>query len=243
MPGEADGICVMLVMTYNIRAGLGIDDNRSLLRVADVIRAAGASVVCLQEVDRKMPRSGLTDQAKWLGERLGMESVFQPNLAVGPAGFGNAVLSRYPVLSAKSHSLTSNDEQRGLMEVMVAAPDINLTVFCTHFGLDAGERLVQAGESAAFVREAHSPAIFCGDLNEIETGTAVQRLLTESGLHDLAKDAAEPENTYPVDNLQARIDYILGTPDMKGTAATALDSPASDHRPVLVEIESISMAR
>lgn len=233
----------MLLMTYNIRAGLGIDDKRSILRVADVIRAAGASVVCLQEVDRKMPRSGLTDQAGWLGERLGMEFVFQPNLVIGSAGFGNAVLSHYPVLSAKFHSLTSKDEQRGLMEVVVAAPDTNFTIFCTHFGLDAGERLVQAGESAAFVRVARSPAVFCGDLNEIEAGGAVQRLLSESGLHDLVKDAAEPENTYSVDNLRARIDYVFGTPDVKGITATAIDSPASDHRPVLVEIESISTAR
>jgi endonuclease/exonuclease/phosphatase family metal-dependent hydrolase len=44
------------LMTYNIRAGLGADDSRSISRIAEVNRAASAQVVCLQEVKRFLPR-------------------------------------------------------------------------------------------------------------------------------------------------------------------------------------------
>lgn len=229
----------MLIMTYNIRAGLGMDDKRSLVRTADVIRAAGAPIVCLQEVDRRMPRSKLTDQSKWLGERLGMEFVFQPNLIIGAAGFGNAILTHYPIISAKSYSLTSTGEQRGLMEVRINTTFSELTVFCTHWGLDENERLAQAGECASYVKAARGPVIFCGDLNDVETSGPIKRLLSESGLHDIVHDAAEPAKTWPAINPRVRIDYILSTPDLKGITAQTIDTSASDHLPILAEIEKV----
>jgi len=231
----------MRIMTYNIRAGLGMDDQRSLVRTADVIRAAGTPIVCLQEVDRRMPRSQLADQSKWLGERLGMEFVFQPNLIIGPTSCGNAILTRYPIIGAKSYSLTSIGEQRGLMEVRINTPFSELTVFCTHWGLDENERLVQARECASYVKSARVPVIFCGDLNDVEASDPIQLLLSESGLHDIVRDTAEPANTWPAINPQVRIDYILGTSELKGITAQTIDTPASDHLPILAEIEKLDV--
>jgi endonuclease/exonuclease/phosphatase family metal-dependent hydrolase len=62
------------------------------------------------------------------------------------------------------------------------------------------------------------------------------------GLHDIVKNVTEPEKTFPSDSPQARIDYIFGTPNIKGITAAAIDSPASDHRPVLADIEIIPQA-
>lgn len=62
------------VMTYNIAAG-----NGNLNSILSVVRAAGADVVALQEVDVHWhTRSAFADQATALGMRLGMQVRFAP---------------------------------------------------------------------------------------------------------------------------------------------------------------------
>lgn len=226
----------MKILTYNIRGALGIDNKRSLARVADVVKASGADIVCMQEVGRRWPGSGYADQPKRIGGRLGMQFVYQPNILIGPAGFGNLILSRFSIITAKSHRLTSVREPRGLLEARLEAPDGLLTVFCTHWGLSTDERVIQANETASRLMYTSSPKLLCGDLNETESGVAVSSLLATTDLRDLAQESGITELTYPSDTPQARIDYIFGSSDVTVINAEVIDSPASDHRPVLVEV-------
>jgi endonuclease/exonuclease/phosphatase family metal-dependent hydrolase len=232
----------MLIMTYNIRGGRGIDGKQSLPRIADVIRASGADVACLQEVEQRMPRSLFVDQPKWLGERLGMAFVFQRNLSFMPGGFGNLILTRYPVMETKSHGLTSAGEQRGLVAVTLAAPDGPLSVFCTHWGLSTEERMIQSTETAAVVKTLPRPRIFCGDLNDIDDTIPITNLLATANLHDLATDTEPHKLTFPADNPTARIDYIFGSSDVIGVRSEVVETPASDHRPVVVEVQFLEAA-
>jgi len=118
------------VMTYNIRHGRGMDMVIDLERLAGVIAASGAGVIGLNEVDIETERSGGVDQAAALGELLGMHVVYGPNLEYQGGLFGNAVLSRFPVLMARNVSLAVGERARwGLLCVEI----------------DAGER---AGEEA-----------------------------------------------------------------------------------------------
>ena len=60
------------VMTYNIRSG-----NGDLAGTAQAIRAAGADIVALQEVDvHWAERSSFVDQATVLGQQLRMQTRF-----------------------------------------------------------------------------------------------------------------------------------------------------------------------
>jgi endonuclease/exonuclease/phosphatase family metal-dependent hydrolase len=222
------------LMTYNIRAGLGIDDSRSISRIAEVIRAASAQVVCLQEVDRFLPRSGLVDQAEWLGDRLGMRSVYQRNYTTGLGGMGNAILSSLDVMSVSSHRLTSLDEPRGLLEVSLQTPGGPLRVFCTHLGLDAQERVEQAGEIAAAINAARGPKLLCGDLNEGLEGPALTTLLTSTGLRDAVPDGFL---TFPSDAPVKRIDFVLHDPLLTAASRGVVETRASDHLPVLVDVD------
>ncbi|MBI2843301.1 MAG: endonuclease/exonuclease/phosphatase family protein [Armatimonadetes bacterium] len=226
----------MIVLTYNIHGGLGVDHTRSITRVADVIRASGAEIVCIQEAERRLPRSRFIDQPRWLGERLGMQFVYQRNCSFGPGSLGNVIVTRYPLLDMKSHSLTSFGEQRGLLEVTIDAPDSPVTVFCTHWGLSAEERVVQAAETSALVSAVPAPKLICADLNDIESSPPVTGFISAAGLHDLAVEAGYALPTFPADKPSARIDYILGSPEIAAGKSSVIESPASDHRPVLVEI-------
>jgi len=89
----------LCVMTYNIRWGRGVDGVFSLERIAEVIATSGADLVGLQEVERGSPRSRFRDTPDVLAASLGMHVAYGANLRLGPWQFGNALLSRHPILS------------------------------------------------------------------------------------------------------------------------------------------------
>jgi hypothetical protein len=84
------------VMTYNIRSAYGRAGRQDVEAIAGVIEGAGTEVVALQELPRSGLLSGSSDLLSLLAWRLDM-----PYTVMGAATdpvFGNAILSRYPIL-------------------------------------------------------------------------------------------------------------------------------------------------
>lgn len=227
----------MIVLTYNIHGGRGTDGRRSVGRIADVIRSSGADIACLQEVEQRLGWRGSRDQPNRLARLLGMQAEYHRTLSLKVYDFGDLILSRCPIASSTRHALTSTGEQRGLLEVEVDTEQGPLSVFCTHWGLNSEERLVQAHETAAIVNASAFPRIICGDLNDTPDSPAVQFLVSQAGLCDLAAVAGSADPTFPSDNPSARIDYILASPEIAVQRAFVIESLASDHRAAGVEVE------
>lgn len=124
----------LIVVTYNIRAGIGpgpfpplwwrrIDDSR-LERMADLILATGADVVSLQEVALASIDGWSVDQPALLGRLTGMDfrygaacalPLVEPppsNRVVGSYLWGNVILSRHPIEKTALHALpiTADDD-------------------------------------------------------------------------------------------------------------------------------------
>ena len=211
-----------------------MDSKRSIARIAEVILEAKVQIVCLQEVHRFLPQSMLINQAKWLAKHLGMKYVFQKNFSIGLAGLGNAILSSFDIISHCSHSLTSRGETRGLLEVQLQTPKGKLTVYCTHLGLDAQERLVQVGEIAAVINAANGAKVLCGDMNEVISASAVSKLLAST---DFADTLPNGFPTYPSDSPTHRIDFVFCNPLVRVVSTQTLETNASDHLPVIVEMD------
>lgn len=222
------------VMTYNTRGGLGMDGRRSVRRIAGVVRECGADIVCLQEVHQRLLWSGFRDQPRLLARYLGYEVLFRRNLNIGIGGFGNAILSSLPIEFFAHHPLTSRGERRGALEARFTTGRGPLTVFCTHFGLHEGERAVQAQELTEITGCSPPPRIVCGDFNEEPYAPAVSRLIESASLVDAASRAGP---TFDSVNPRYRIDLILCDPGLKILSARVPDTQASDHRPVVVDIE------
>ncbi len=211
-----------------------MDGRRSAERIAEVVAAQDADIVCLQEVHQRLPQSGFVDQPGQFEKFLGLPVIFQANLRIGLGGYGLAVVSRYPVGTVQNHLLPSVREQRGVLEVRLDTPNGPLSLFCTHFGLNGEERVKQAANLAELVLGTSSPVIVCGDFNERADAPAVRLLLERTGLVDA--DAARDRRTYPVNALEARIDYVFYSPMLACRELSVIETDASDHLPLVGEL-------
>ncbi|MGF1475063.1 MAG: endonuclease/exonuclease/phosphatase family protein [Geminicoccaceae bacterium] len=142
----------MKIVTYNIQFTRGRDHRFDLPRVAATVE--GADIIGLQEVDRFWRRTGMQDQAEALAEHFpGYFWCFAGGYDVAAAlpdpmradaasrgrrrQHGNMVLSRWPILSARTLRLPRGkpavwSQDRVLLETVIDAPSGPLRVYVTH---------------------------------------------------------------------------------------------------------------
>lgn len=233
----------LTVMSYNIRTGIVSDGRLDPGRTADEIRASGAEVVALQEVDNHWrSRSTFEDQARLLAERLGMHYVYAANLDLESAQqgqprrqYGTAILSKYPILESQSTLLPrpQGGEQRGLLEALMNVHGVPVRVYNTHLqhNNQVG-RTVQVAAIMEHIGESEEPTILVGDLNARPDAPEIQPLYTN--FDDAWVDGGEgPGYTIPAKAPYSRIDYILVPPEIQVQDARVLDTLASDHLPLV----------
>ena len=170
----AEEIPSVRVVTYNIHTCVGVDRRYDPERIVAVLREIDADIACLQEVGVR-PRIGRhADQWAFLGEATGCQVILGAGIRDHRRRFGNAILTRFPVLTARSIDLTVADhEPRSAIDADVLVGDRVLRVIATHFGLRAGERRLQAnrlmtalGETSNANRRKPDAVLLMGDLNE-----------------------------------------------------------------------------
>ena len=169
----------MRVLTYNIHGWRGRDDQIDVARLARIIESSQADVVGLNEVFHPFVPPGQQRPAlDALAAALGMSYAFAvsltPRFAFAPlSAYGNALLSRYPLLAHASHHLTpiEGHEQRGLLEARVLLGDgrTPFSIYVTH--LDHLSEPVRLQQLAAVfqwtVRDRSQPHLLIGDFNAI----------------------------------------------------------------------------
>ncbi|HEY3333334.1 MAG TPA: endonuclease/exonuclease/phosphatase family protein [Capsulimonadaceae bacterium] len=223
------------VLTYNIRHGLGSDGLQSLARIRDVIATSGADIVCLQEVYSGFGSKPNARQATWLAEQTGFHVAYADNWRLWPfRGMGNAILTRGADYSTWNNRLPSIREPRGLLQIQIGEQLAPITVLATHWGLHATERLKQSQRCAEVVLSLATPVIFCGDLNVTPDAPEIASLIEVSGLTDTWPGGPP---TYAVSEPTARIDYVLTSRHWNVIHRERIQTHASDHFPVLVELE------
>lgn len=230
------------VLCYNIHFGQGTDGKYDVKRLAEVIKAQKPDLVALQEVDVGVKRSGRVHQAQRLGELTEMKVRYGPTQHYQGGLYGNAVLSKLPILDVLIQPLpyTESTEEkvtypRGCIAVTVQGPDGKpLRFISTHFQHNVHEdRVAEAmrinelftGESAKI------PTILAGDINARPTEEPVTILL--KNWSTTLKEVPEP--TAPSKNPRSRIDYIfyrIGDPLEMVEHRVIPEEVASDHRPV-----------
>lgn len=231
------------VMVYNIHAGRDAEGKDNLGRVAELVWRSEADLVLLQEVDRKTRRSGEVDQLAELMNRTGMQGAYGKSLDFQGGEYGIAILSRWPIAATEVVPLRVTPPQvraGGAIEPRVAlvVRTNGLRVINTHLDASSEDtwRLQEVATLATLASGPDANLILGGDLNSTPDNS-LHGQLRERGLRDAWLECgAEPGLTYPAAEPRKRIDYLLIAESLRCTAATVLDSTASDHRPLLVTI-------
>jgi endonuclease/exonuclease/phosphatase family metal-dependent hydrolase len=228
------------LMTYNIRSGFGADDRFDLRRTAHTILAANADIVALQEVNRGSGLNGFTDDLMVLMDIL--RPAGYRYWEFGPAAnltYGNAVISRYPIVAGENFPYTTVVlERRSCLATRVKIGGRRLAVYSTHLthvGHSTPERLQQVQELLALVQPEGLPKAVMGDFNAVPD-TAEIRAMLEHFADAYAAVGPPPGYTFPALAPSERIDYIFLSPELTPLGARVMDSRASDHRPVVVQV-------
>ncbi len=244
----------IVVMSYNIHSGKGIDGRLDLDRVAAVINKERPDIVGLNEIESFVSRTDCVNQVEYIAEKTNMHYAFGPNLT-GDAGcrtagaFGNAVLSRYRIVKSENHRLyrKADEEQRGCLEAEVDIEGKKIIFLSTHLDCHRQEdiRIKQTADIMNIISPKKEMVIFTGDLNsyirtdgnDIKTAAGI----FEGKLYDTACVSPLQKNIGTLIKGK-RIDFIFVNKSLADSIAEYRvinygdAKVASDHFPILAKI-------
>lgn len=223
------------VVTWNIHGcATGIDG------VVEELRKIDADVICLQEAEVGTTHAEGADQAALIAERLGMQQYSAGSrFAEGEGEQRMAILSR-----SKLEQTGPLDAGTGRIYGVAAVTRWNgrpLRVASIHltstYRLDlrhAAEtsraRFKEASDLAGRLKKWTEDVVVAGDLNAVP-GSPEHVALSAN-----LKRVPTTQPTFPGDRPRLSIDHVYLSDGLRAQRWTIRDSPASDHRPVVVEL-------
>ena len=237
----------LTLASYNIHSGIGTDGKFDLRRIAAVLKETDADVVALQEVGDFRGETTSEQHPEDLAELLGMHMAYGPNVVRNGRRYGNAILSRLPIIKSRNYDLSVHrKEPRGALRCDIDVGEgALLHVFCIHLGLSIGERRRQEALllSADILRDAvrRDPVVVCGDFNYWLNGPA--RSLMHGEIHDAAHVVRAAERTYPSKRPLLRLDRMYVDRGVEPLRLTSHRTPtsrvASDHLPLVMRFRTV----
>lgn len=236
----------LTLVSYNMHSGIGTDGRFDLERVGEVLREIDADLIALQEVGDYRGVTPRNDHPEHLARQLGLHLAFGPNVERGGRRYGNAILSRLPILRSRNYDLSvGRSEPRGALRCdLDLGAGQQLHLFCLHLGLGILERRKQESLllSSDILRDAvrSVPIVVCGDFNY--WGPGAVRGLARQAIHDVALELKQRERTFPSRFPLLRLDRIYVdegvVPVSLQTHRTPLSARASDHLPLVMRFET-----
>lgn len=222
------------VATYNVHSGVGVDRRFRPERIAGVIDELGADIVALQEV---LSPVGGFDVHGHLREASGLHLVTMATMQLAGGTFGNALLSRWPILDLVEHGLTvGNREPRGAIDATIGRDARELRVIATHLGLRGAERSEQLSRLLDLVTASTDvPTVLAGDFN-MTRGRAreLRAHAAHLGKHDALATFPSIAPVLPLDRIFALHGAsIIDVAVHRSRRARV----ASDHLPLVATIE------
>ena len=242
------------VLTYNIHRAIGVDRRFRLDRIVRILSHYDADVALLQEVDSGVPRSKRLDLASELAYELDY-----PNYAVGQnvklrnGHYGNATLSRFPILLERNIDLTIGSRKgRGCLytSIQVTLETDRTTLvefFNLHLGLSLSERVQQIGLLARSKElgslDRNRPCLVGGDFNDWRNilSPILLDILSFQSTTNNSGSSMRAIRTYPSFSPQGALDkiYYRGNIIMLSVhrCRMAISKVASDHLPIIADFE------
>ena len=224
----------LTIATYNIHGAVGCDRKFDPGRVAEVLREINADIVALQEV----PLGGTKtpNVLNLLQEATGFVAAEGPACDRPERRYGNAVLSRYPILSLRSIDLSfGSREPRGALDADVNCHGHLLRVVATHLGLRPAERRDQIRRLLQVFDTEEMPVILLGDINEwFVWGRSLRWLVSHFQAVPAPKTFPSRHPLFALDRIWIRPRHRLVHVEVH---ATPLARIASDLLPLVAHID------
>lgn len=237
-PSVSNGYPVR-VMTYNLHQGFDTKGYLGMEAFAGVIEESNSDIIALQEVSRGWFINSSVDMLTWLSQRLNMPYIYGP---VGDPLFGNAILSKYPILEYKNELLPKGDVplQRGFIWAKIdLGNNEELYMIATHLHHVEEDNHIRTPQIKAIVDYwgGSNKTVILGDMNAKPHYPETQ-IYYNSGLLDTFIEAGTGNGfTYSSDNPDKRIDYIWISPDLAASDFVIPESTASDHLGIVITID------
>jgi len=225
----------LMLATWNIHGAVGHDGRFDPPRIAAVLKEMNADIIALQEV----PLGGhqWPNVLHGLERVLGLVGVAGPTFDVSGRHFGNAILSRYPMLSTRKIDISfGSAEPRGALDADIYCHGCRMRVVATHLGLRAAERTAQVQRLLGCFDTPEMPVILMGDVNEwFVWGRPLRQLISHF-------QAVPAPATFPSTCPVLALDRIWIRPRHRLVRVRVHRSPlaraASDHLPLLAHISA-----
>lgn len=227
----------MKVMTFNIQhCNFFPESEIKFEPFSREILSFGCDIIGLNEVRGKGDLKGYSDQTGKLSELTSFYSYFGKAVDVrGIAPYGNALLSRFPIISAETLKIpdpvnkTGSEmyESRCIIKAAVDAGE-KYNVFVTHMGLNRDERENAVELLMKTVREEN--CIIMGDFNCTPDAEELKPLFEKFNCTDVN------DFTFPSDSPDRKIDYIFLSRDIEISDKGTSPNVVSDHRSQWVSI-------
>lgn len=190
------------VLTVNTHKGFTAFNRRFVLHeLREAVRAVSADIVFLQEVLGEAPMPAArhrrdhwpSSQYEFLADSIWPQYAYGKNAVLRGGHHGNAVLSKFPIVSFENRDVSVNGrERRGLLHCVLEIPGRSMHVhaICVHLGLNEAQRRWQLERLCQQIDEktpAHAPLIVAGDFNDWRS--RADAALHPAGLREVHCDA------------------------------------------------------
>lgn len=222
------------IATYNLHSGIGLDRRFRPQRILDVIAELDADIIAMQEV--LSPVFGF-DVHEHLRAETGFHLATMATMQLAGGTFGNAVLSRWPILDLVEHGLTVGRlEPRGALDATLGRDKRELRVIATHLGLRGRERSEQLARLLTIVKSAAEiPTVLAGDFNITRARARALRAYAEHfGKADALATFPAIAPVLPLDRIFAVSGASIVDVEVHRSRRARI---ASDHLPLVATIE------
>ena len=241
---------LLRILSYNVQVGIRTSRPRHYitgswkhilpcpkrLKNLDVIAhdILDFDIVGLQEVDAGSIRSNFINMAEYLaGQAEFPYWHHQINRNLGRfAKHSNGILSHYKPTEITNLRLPGIIPGRQAILARFDSGKDTLAVIVVHLALSKRARLQQLEYISEVVND-YPHAIVMGDMNCRCHSDEMQLLFNKTRLREPLEDM----HTFPSWRPMYNIDHILVTSELKVRQAKALESPMSDHLPIMTEVE------
>jgi endonuclease/exonuclease/phosphatase family metal-dependent hydrolase len=210
------------ITTYNIHKGFSNFNRRMVLHeVREQLRHLKSDLIFLQEVHGAHEGHGLRHenypqmpQYEFLADSVWSEFRYGKNAVYDEGHHGNAILSRFPIISSENEDVSAHAfESRGLLHCVIAVAGWKewLHAVCVHFGLTAAGRRKQIDMMCDRIERMvppESPLVIAGDFNDWQQGASrtLRERLNVREVFELTR--GRPARSFPSSFPLLRLDRI-----------------------------------